>query len=372
MKRQFVVVLGLAILVCGGMVGCSDDSGPTDPPQEQPFDPTPPVNPQDKGDRLFGIAVSEGEEGFQAAFPLALQAGLQVVELPLTWDSIETAPGVYQDPNAWLAATSFYGVHNVQVMLSMAVINTVTSTVPDHLAAYDWDAPELILAFNNLMDWVMSALPQGVTVAGLAIGNEVNHVLTETTWDAYETFYEATGDHFRTQHPGIPVGVKCTVFGGVFGFDENRIKSLNEHSDVIMLNYYQQDSAFVVFAPSQVHNHFTRMTQDFQGRTIWLTEVGYQSGSEHCGSSEAMQAIFFHELFTAWDQRRFQITYLMINWLHDQSPAIIAQWEDYYGSSDPGFVEYLSTLGLRTHEGQDKDAWLQLLAETGARGWAAD
>nr|MEE4269709.1 hypothetical protein [Candidatus Krumholzibacteria bacterium] len=132
MKSQPPVFLFLVLALAFGMAGCSDDSGPANPPQEQPFDPTPPVNPQDKGDRLFGIAISEGEEGFQAAFPQARQAGLQVVELPLTWDAIETEPGVYQDPDALLAATSFYGVHDVQVMLSMAVINTVASTVPDH------------------------------------------------------------------------------------------------------------------------------------------------------------------------------------------------------------------------------------------------
>lgn len=353
------------------LVGCSSEDT-TSPPVEHPFEPVAPVNPQDKGDRLFGIAVSESSEGFASSFAVAQEAGIQVAELPLMWDEIETAEGVYQDPNGYLAATAFYGANNVQVVLSFAVINTVTSTVPSYLSGLDWDAPEMIAAFNNLSDWVMDQIPGGVEVVGISIGNEVNYVLQGDAWTQYTTFYEATGDHFRTENPGIPVGVKTTVYGGVFGLTENAIKALNQHSDVIMLNYYQQDSAFYVLAPLTVHNNFTQLGNDFPGRDIWLTEVGFQSGSEHCGSSEAMQAAFFHELFTAWDLRRYQYKYLMVNWLHDQSSATIAEWQTYYGSSAPAFVEYLSTLGLRHHDGSDKDAWLQLLAETGARNWVED
>ncbi len=136
-----------------------------------------------------------------------------------------------------------------------------------------------------------------------------------------------------------------------------------------MLNYYLMDSEFKVLAPLSVYNDFNIMVNAFPGRTIWLTEVGYQSGSEFCQSSENQQAGFYHELFTAWDSHRHEMRYLMVDWLHDPSPQQLAQWEVFYGSSNPAFLEYLGTLGLRTHQGEDKNAWVQLLAETGARGW---
>jgi hypothetical protein len=42
---------------------------------------------------------------------------------------------------------------------------------------------------------------------------------------------------------------------------------------------------------------------------------------------------------------------------------------NYYGSSDPAFIEFLSTLGLRNYNNTDNPAWLQLLEETQIRGW---
>jgi len=44
-------------------------------------------------------------------------------------------------------------------------------------------------------------------------------------------------------------------------------------------------------------------------------------------------------------------------------------FEQCYGLSDPGFLEYLATLGLKSHEGQAKPAWTALVSEAAARGW---
>ena len=108
---------------------------------------TPPENPLPAGDRLFGITVTENESGFLPSFHVAQQAGLQVVELNMPWDSIETAPGTYQDPyGGALAATAFYGAEGVQVFLSVAVVNTVFSCVPSCLDGLPFSSPEVISA----------------------------------------------------------------------------------------------------------------------------------------------------------------------------------------------------------------------------------
>ncbi|MCK5028255.1 MAG: hypothetical protein KAR57_01385 [Bacteroidales bacterium] len=99
-----------------------------------------------------------------------------------------------------------------------------------------------------------------------------------------------------------------------------------------------------------------------------MTEVGYQSGLEYCNSSEAKQAEFYHHLFTAWDTYKDNIKFVLVDWLHDQSLALIEEWKDYYGT-DPALVEYLSTLGVCNNDGTDKYAFQQIKEELKARNW---
>lgn len=108
--------------------------------------------------------------------------------------------------------------------------------------------------------------------------------------------------------------------------------------------------------PSVVHQHFDQFTALFPGETIWIPEVGYQSGSSYCNSSETKQAQFYHELFTAWDDHIGEIDLILIDWLHEATPEQVEEWEECYGLSTPGFVEYLSTLGLRNYDHTDKYA----------------
>ncbi len=261
--------------------------------------------------------------------------------------------------------------NDISVLLVFKVIDTVGTTLPDYLAGTAWNIRSLADAFNNMADWVIAQLPAGLHIAGVAIGNEVNYVLEGNEWAEYGEFFTVTAGHLQTIEPSLKVGIKTTVTDGLFGVTRNNILALNELTDVVMLNYYLQDGQYQVRPSLLVHNDFTAIAGEFPGREIWLTEVGYQSGSEFCLSTEDKQAAFYHELFTAWDTHKYFFKYLMVNWLNDASPAQILEWEEYYGSSDPAFLEYLGTLGLRTHAGENKNAWTQLLAETEPRDWIA-
>jgi len=365
LKRMFSMLVVASALV---LFGCSgDSSSPETPPT--PYEPLSPVHPQPAGGRFLGVTISESTNGFLADFDVAKQVGNQVAELSLTWDAVEVAEGVYEDPNGVLEATAFYPPNGISIVLTFAVINTVARTTPDHLDQYDWNDPQLIAAFNNMADWVFAQLPAELVVLGVSVGNEVNFVLADEQWTPYGEFFQAAHAHLHGINDDLKVGVKTTVMDGLFGVQGNRIKALNQHTDVVMLNYYPQDHLYEVLPPSRVHNDFARISSDFQYDEVWITEVGYQSGAEHCNSNEDQQAAFFHELFTAWDTHKDFTRLLMIDWLHDASSAQVAEWEEYYGSSDPAFLEYLGTLGLRTHDGHDKNAWLQLKAEANPRGW---
>lgn len=345
---------------------CGDES--TAP--EGGYEVIPAQSPQPSGERLFGIGITENEDGFASSFNAAMQVGTEIVELNIPWDSIEVSEGVYQDPMGGVfEAIGFFGYNNVEVMLSLAVVNTVHSTVPDYLQNSDWDSPEMIEAFNNLVDWVLAEIPQTVSIISISIGNETDLFLSDDAWVDYIQFVAATSDYIRSSYPGIALGVKNTVTNGVLGGDLSHVQQVNQYTDVVMLTYYPQNSSFVVMDPETVHSHLQQIVSSFPGREIWLNEVGYQSGSEYCGSTQTKQAHFFHEFFTAWDVNRQNIKLVLIDWLHDISSEQLAEMEEYYGISDPGFLEYLATLGLRYHDGTDKYAWLQLLEETQARGW---
>lgn len=328
-----------------------------------------PQNPKARADRVFGINISESREGFQASFQTAQQAGVQVVELNIPWNAIETSRGRYLDP--WdnvLAATAFYAEHNISVLFSLAVINTVSWEIPDYLKNHRPDSETFITAFNNMLNWFFSMVPEQVKIAGISIGNEVDLVLQTTDdWNRYTLFAETAAQHIHKSHPSLPVGVKTTVMNGVLGTDRQKVLTLNRQMDAVMLNYYPQNEQFQVNPPDAVHAHFAEIVNEFS-KPVWVTEAGYQSGSDYCNSSLTKQAQFYHNLFTAWDEHSDHIKLVLIDWLHDQSPETINDWKQYYGD-DPALVEYLSTLGLRHYDETEKPAWRQVMAETHARGW---
>jgi len=345
---------------------CGDGSTAPD----ESYKVIPAQSPQPVGDRLFGIGLSESEDGFTSSFNTAMEAGIQIVELNIPWDSIEVSEGVYQDPmGGVLEAITFFGYYDIDVMLSLAVVNTVQSTVPGYLQNSDWDSPEMIEAFINLVDWVLSEIPQNVTILSISIGNETDLVLSGDACGDYIQFVAETSDYIRSTYPDITLGVKNTVTNGVLGEDLSFVQQVNQFTDVVMLTYYPQSPSFQVLDPETVHAHLQQIVNSFPGREIWLNEVGYQSGSEYCASTQTKQAHFYHEFFTAWDTNRQNIKLVLIDWLHDISSEQLMEMEEYYGISDPGFLEYLATLGLRYHDGTDKYAWPQLLEETQARGW---
>ena len=47
----------------------------------------------------------------------------------------------------------------------------------------------------------------------------------------------------------------------------------------------------------------------------------------------------------------------------------VQSYTKYYGVGQRAFAEYLGTLGLRSHDGKDKQAFQTLRQEAKSRGW---
>ncbi len=355
-------------LACLALFGCEPDFSP-----KETYRVLTSEDPVPKGNRTYGISLSTGEEAFTEAFAHAQEAGVEVVGLNLPWSLIEPEPGHYVDPwDGILAATGFYGDHDIEVILSLAVINTVKWETPEYLRNATCNSPQFITAFQNMLSWVLETLPSHVSIRGISIGNEVNYLLLEEgDWAAYKKFFQAVTGHIHRNYPYIDVGCKTTVKDGLFSEQKEAIVSLNQFSDVVMLNYYPQDEFYHVDNPEDVYAHLRQLGEVFKNRRIWLTEVGYPSGSEFCASNQTLQAHFYHHFFIAWDSASQNIELVVVNWLNDQAPSTIEEWKDYYGD-DPALIEYLSSLGLRTRSGERKYAWDQLMHEVEARGWYSD
>jgi alpha-L-arabinofuranosidase len=240
--------------------------------------------------------------------------------------------------------------------------------LPPYLRDKAFDDPEVIERFKCLLDYVFSQLPD-LELSSLAIGNEIDGYLgtNQRLWQEYTRFFQATSAYAKTKRPNLLVGSKVG-FGGLTNEAYTLSADLVRASDVVMLTYYPLNADFSVKNPEVVHEDFAKLVALFLDKPIYVLEAGYPS-SPLLGSSEEKQADFIREIFRAWDTHTAHIELLDFLWLHDIPPAVVKELGDYYRLKDEKFLAYLATLGLRTFDGEDKEAFKVLRLETKKRGW---
>lgn len=163
------------------------------------------------------------------------------------------------------------------------------------------------------------------------------------------------------------VGTEPT-FDGIMGPAKPFIQELNQHSDIIGVSYYPMGKNGNVKDPAVVHADFDALVSLYPDKPIYFYQYGYPS-STFLKSSEARQRRFIEETFKAWDRQASHILMIDFTWLHDKSADDTQRDALYYKIPGRQFTEFIGTLGLRTHAGQDKQALRVLKAEAKARGW---
>jgi hypothetical protein len=78
-----------------------------------------------------------------------------------------------------------------------------------------------------------------------------------------------------------------------------------------------------------VSGDFNTLTGLYPGRIIYMLEAGYPASARY-GSSEAKQAQFINQAFSAWDTHVDQIKLIFFTWLTDLSPQTVNQLVAYY------------------------------------------
>lgn len=364
-----VGVLILASLACGETAPSVENTPDGDSPIEIVVRDVPVVQ---AGNRILVIDVNESEDGdYDAAMDMVKKAGAQAVNLTVFWDDIEIAPGEYNPNPDWLAiANAYYPAQSVQVSLIISIIDTTAKRLPADLSDKPFDDPVVIERGKRLLDYIFSQIPD-IELTSLSIGNEVDIYLgvDAALWKQYQTFYKDISAYTRSIRPGLRIGVKGT-YNGLVDYASDHLEAINQSSDVIMMTYYPLNSNFTVEDPAVVESDFEAITSKYIDRPIFIMEAGYPSSSD-CDSSEAKQAEFIRQVFTAWDAHADQIQLISFTWLTDLHPSSVREFEGYYGLSDHKFGEYLRTLGLRTYPGSgtDKAAFEVLKMEAESRGW---
>jgi len=357
--------IGFGLLALGlGAIAC------TASPAADPSESAPSTTPAPRGNRILAIDVNEPADGdYDAAFRLAREAGAQAVSLSIPWDSFEVAPGQFSpDPDFLSIANLYYPGYGASLALTLAPIDTNRLRVPQDLTALRFDDPRVIERFNRALEQALARLPD-TELSILAIGNEIDVYLQADPerCAAYASFFAATAAHARSLRPGLKVGTKATA-SGLLGEGRECLEAVNRQSDAILATYYPLRPDFSVRSPSSPAADFAELADLAASKPIYLLEVGYPS-SEHLGSSEALQAEFVQQVFRAWDAQASAIPYLCFTWLHDISDDTRDGYLGYYGLRSAKFAAFLGSLGLRTHSGQDKPAFLALAQEATARGW---
>ena len=325
-----------------------------------------------KNSRLLGIAINEGKNtDYITAIEQAKELGVDFVPIALTWDMIEMSPNQYNDEFLDLI-NWMYSSQDIEIMLQIAPIEHRVNRMAPDLKEKPFDDPEVILRFNKMIDYFYEKTPD-IKIMSMAIGSEIDaHMDTPERWNAYESFYKQVTEHIKNKErwKDIPIGVK-TMFTGITEQHINEIMSINKHSDVIMVTYYPLASDFTFRDPSDVDADMQLVIEKAGGKPIYFLEVGYSSGNV-VKSSPEKQKRFVIEVFKAWDKHAEYIRAINFVWMHDVLDEDVLHYNEYYGTSDPKFSNYLGTLGLKHNDGKPKNAWITLEEESEKRGWERD
>ncbi len=325
-----------------------------------------------KGNRHLEIHITEAEKtDYDQSLSLVQELGSESISLSVFWDDIEQSPGIFNpDPNWLEIANLYYPPQGMPVSLVISVLDTTETRVPDHLKGKSFSDPEMISGFKNLLDYIKTQIPD-LELTSLAIGNEIDGVLGQDpqAWEEYHAFFNQAAAYARGLWPDVPVGTKV-MFDGLTGPMAESVRKLYQASDVVMVTYYPLNGDFTVRDPCVIREDFDQLCELFPEKEIHITEIGYPSSSTNHSSPEK-QAEFIRNMFAAWDEHASQITLLSYSWLTDLPQSSVLELEEYYGLTNPGFGEFLRTLGLRTYpgEGEDKPGYEVFQAEATARGW---
>lgn len=328
--------------------------------------------------REMGFAVSEPENNdFDQAFIYAQDACMKTIHISFRWSALRPDTTSWGSPalNLLDICNIYFPLANTKVELQLQPTNTVVDEMPEELMGLPYDHPLVISEFNRTLDTVFAHIPN-VQLAALNIGNE-----SDVLWQIDGLKYQQFGAFLQvvkpyaqalyqgTQGDTLSVGTTFTWGGLTNSLQGPLCQITNVSGDHISATYYGITQGFLVKPPTDVITDINDLVTLHPGnKPIRFAEIGYPT-SAVCSSSEQLQSEFIEAMFSAWDTHMDRIKYMGYFLTTDWSQATVDTLAVYYGISDPAFLEYLRTLGLRTNPdaGMHKAAYYTMLCELNAR-----
>ncbi len=411
--RALLKVISSRILLIVFLTGCGGGGGSTTSPAGNQ---SPPAMVVAKGNRIMEIDLTlPADEDFISAFNKGRDLGIESISVSLDWTLIEigldqnTSPStpIYENnpDNDFLAIINgCYPPSNMKASLTLRPVITLVKNVPPDLENLPLDDPAVIARFKQLIDYVITKIPD-VELVALVIGSEVDlYLKTDALKAEYLNFYEQMSVYARAEYTAvypnkspIKIAVETTFEGLTDASSKAYFQQLNQFSDVIGISYYPLDTNGQVRPASTVETDFQTLIASYPGKQLYFFQLGYPSGYysadyypevrvgmalAQIGSSDILQADFITAVFNSWDKHINDIGFIDFTWLHDLSEADVAATtiDPAFGGSvnpDSKFVEFLRTVGLRTNDGanstnangSDKLAYTRLKSETQKRNW---
>lgn len=326
--------------------------------------------------KALGLIYSETDPGVRPltdrAWQMAIKRGVNSYQLAVPWDEIAGPDGTpdmtYVEPLLDLLQLSGF-----QVFFTLQSVDTTALRLPAVLLDPDnprklrpglsFDSPEVIGHLIALLDELVPLLA-GHGCFAMSLANEVNIYLSINPDQAFPlaVFAEWGRVHAQAIEPGMRTGVTLTREAL---FEPDVTLLMMSVSDVAIFAYYPLDG--VVLDPSVIESDFNAMEAFAGDRPVILQEAGVP-GAPADGSPSLLGAT--DELQRAWVEAvyrevRERESIRFVSWLHlaDWPADVIDFFEQYYGSSDPAFVEFLSGLGLMTDQGVARPALRELMIQ---------
>ncbi|MDF1660407.1 MAG: hypothetical protein P1V97_01445 [Planctomycetota bacterium] len=320
--------------------------------------------------RALGVIYSTVDPTAKAtldqSFGEVITAGANSYELSVTWASLESAPGIVDLSSLDNLLTIIQNAGQIPYLV-IKTVDTVSLEIPLDLrdandsnqlaAGRAFDDPVIINRFKAVLDALVPLLVQRGGFF-LSVGNEIdiNFSAVPSRKTPFLNFLIAVRNHCQQLDSRLAIGATLTYDS--LNSDPSYFDSIRDNSDAMAINYYPLTNG-MVRSPGLVASELGAVVQRAGTKPVLLQEAGYPTGALN-GSSEAMQKTFVENLYD-YVSTEPRIRFLSSLHLADYTAADIQSFSIFYNSTDPQFVEFLSSLGMRNNDGSAKLSYPALL-----------